>query len=520
MLQQCSSSNEDIVTTVLQAIGGLPRDFSAFQVLRNAGAIRLTLQQFVSCFHCDSSFGVEWYILDPQGAERYCRAWMRLTRGTMERWPSDLLKPLDKLTSVQGQHHISVIASCTCALDSLDSRIPQLALINHLEKFVSGESNLSHLTQCWLLDTLLECSIGWELEAAVIEDIAKRAIPFLLQLLHLTTRALASQPRNAIALTLCSLTHGNIDPSLFSDENKRQKDFHKVIIPSLAAILQDPIRFGVKDDLLNQTSIEFSRLSAPVLMGSHRLLRDLKQITRFTLSKLYLDGRIGIGLVSDYVLADILQILHPLGNIALEQRPWFVTTILDTLRVTTDLNVTIGAVRLLEPLLVDCHLPVLRVFLDGNGISTLLRASHAGDTDSRKLQVDCMRTLCIFLRRVAACRLRQKEFSVLYPSSEIKLDTIFRSDLFTTLISIISVQRWWLEEIADVWLPSLLELCEVTPNEHIWRNVEIVFGKFAENHIGEDKYPRMLKDLDRMKEVLGSGPFSANLECSSLLKAV
>ncbi|KAF8800255.1 hypothetical protein BYT27DRAFT_7314610 [Phlegmacium glaucopus] len=47
-----------IVTTALQVIGGLPCDFSAFHVLRNAGAIRLTLQRFASCFHHDSSFGV------------------------------------------------------------------------------------------------------------------------------------------------------------------------------------------------------------------------------------------------------------------------------------------------------------------------------------------------------------------------------------------------------------------------------------------------------------------------------
>jgi len=517
MLQQCSS--DDIVTTALQAIGGLPRDFSAFQVLRNAGAIRLTLQRFTSCFHHDSPFGVEWYILDAQGAERYCRAWMRLTRGTMERWPCDLLKPLDQLTNVQGQSHISVIASCACALDSLDSRTPQLALINHLEKFVSGESNLSQLIQCWLLDTLLECSIGWELGAAVIEDIAKRAIPLLLHLLHLTKRALASQLRNAIALTLCSLTHGVIDPSLFSDENKRQENFHKVIIPSLAVIIQDPFRFGVKDDLLDLTSIEFSRLSAPVLMGSHRLLRGLKNIARSSLSKLYLDGRIG-KLVSDDVLADILRILHPPVNITLEQRPLFMTTLLDTLRATTDLNITIGSVRLLEPLLVDCHLPVLRAFLEGNGIPVLLRASRAGDTDSRKLQVVCMRTLCIFLRRSAACRLRQKEFSVIYPSLEINLDVIFHSDLFTTLLSIISVQRWWLEEIAEIWLPSLLELCEVTPDEYIWRSVETIFRNFAENHDGEDKYPRMLKDLDRMREILGSGPCLVELERSSIWSVV
>ena len=504
MLQQCSS--DDIATTALQAIGGLPRDFSAFHVLRNAGAIGLTIQNFASCFHRDSSFGVEWYILDSQGAERYCRAWMRLTRGTMERWPSDLLRPLDKLTSVQGQPHIAVIASCACALDSLDSRSPQLALINHLEKFVSGESNLSQLIQCWLLDTLLECSIGWELEAAIIEDIALKAVPLLLQLLHFTKPALASQPRNAIALTLCSLTHGNIDPSLFSDEHKREENFHRVIIPSLAAIIDDPTRFGVKDDLLNLTSIEFSRLSAPILMGSRRLLRDLKKIARLTLSKLYLDGRIGFGLVSDPVLADILRILHPLVNITPEQKPSFVTTLLDTLRATTDLNITFGCVRLLEQMLVDCHLATLQAFLEGNGISALLRASHTGGTDSRKLQLDCMRTLCIFLRRVAACRLRQKEFSVVYPSSEIKLDAIFHSDLFTTLISIVSTQRWWLEDVAEVWLPSLLELCTVTPDEPIWRSVETVFRKFAENHDGEDKYPRMLKDLDRVKEILGSGP--------------
>ncbi|KAF8800260.1 hypothetical protein BYT27DRAFT_7217175 [Phlegmacium glaucopus] len=46
MLQQCSS--DDIVITALQAIGGLPRDFSAFHVLRNAGVTTIDTQAAAS----------------------------------------------------------------------------------------------------------------------------------------------------------------------------------------------------------------------------------------------------------------------------------------------------------------------------------------------------------------------------------------------------------------------------------------------------------------------------------------
>lgn len=91
-------------------------------------------------------------------------------------WPRSLQAPLKALKE-SSNLHASAIAACTIALNSLESRIPQLALIYHLEAFVNGESTLSDMTQRWLLDTFLECSLNWELRAAVVHDIIQRSGP-------------------------------------------------------------------------------------------------------------------------------------------------------------------------------------------------------------------------------------------------------------------------------------------------------------------------------------------------------
>ncbi|KAF8149505.1 hypothetical protein B0H34DRAFT_757903 [Crassisporium funariophilum] len=502
MLEQCSS--EDIVTTALHAIAGLPRDFSAFHVLRDAGAMSLVLKYFTTCFHRDSYFEVQWHLLDAEAAEKYCRAWMRLTRGTSEKWPNELLAPLNKLKAMKGQGHIPAIAACVCALDSLDSRDSQLAVISHLDDFTSAESTLSHVTQCWLLDTVLECSVGWELQTAIVEDMTRKVIPILLHLFHLTKDALDSHPRNAIALTLQSLIWKKVDASLFSDENKRSENFYLVIIPSLAAIIQDPSRFGVDNVLLDLTSVEFSRLAAPILTRSDHFPQQLQSIVRRVLSKIYLEGRIGIGPVSDGVLADILQILHP-PVCALDQRPLFVETLLKTLKASTNVNIKLCVIRLLEPILLDCELSVIRVFLEKNGPAALLRAARAGDTDSRRLQLDCMRTLCIFIRSCVPYSLSTMHSSTDATLNDLFHSGIFQSDFFPVLTSIISQQRWWIPEIADIWVPSLLALSQWWPHEQAWKGAESVLRVFADNH-DESEYCRLSKDLDKMKDILNSTP--------------
>jgi len=499
LLQQCRT--EETAVASLQAIGGLPRDFSAFHVLREAGAIPLVLQRFGCCFHRDATFDLQWHVIDPESAEKYCRSWVRLTHGTSERWPTNLQVPLDLLKNISENTHVSSIAACTSALDSLDSRDEQLALVEHLEQISSGDSDVvGKLTQYWLLDTFLECSLSWELQTAVVDDIAKRAVPTLLHLLQRSIASPRTEVRSIIGLTLHSLTGGRVDPSMLTEEEKRHNSYHKTIIPSLAAIVKDPQLYGVKDETLDFAAIEFSRVAAPVIARSSRSPFPMKDIARQGLSKLYLDGRVGVGLIPDIVLADILQILHPLPNIPSEQHPLLVKTLLKTMSASADVSVAICGLRLLEQLLTNCDQEVTQVFFEGNGIGTLLRAAHAGDTDSRRLQIDCIRALCVLIHSSTTWTKRVVSPPELPPLLFIEkhFDALFQSEFFTTLITIVSGRKWWLPEIAETWLPSILHLCHARPGESVWSSVETAFKNFAELHCEEDGSKRMMNDLEKM----------------------
>ncbi|KDR74980.1 hypothetical protein GALMADRAFT_248800 [Galerina marginata CBS 339.88] len=501
LLQQCS--NDDTVMATLQAIGGLPREFSAFHVLREAGAIPMVFQHFSCCFHRDLTFDKKWEVIDADGAERYCRAWVRLTHGTSESWPSDLRAPLNTLKDLSEKLHVSAIATCASALDALDSRNTQLALLSHIKRLARGESIYDDLTRRWLLDTFLECSLSWELYTAVFNDIVKKAIPILIQLFQQEADKSGSQSRTIIVLIIHSLTTGNVDPVLLWDEEMRRMNFPKILIPSLATIIQSPDRFGVEGELLNFTITEFSRHASSAFTRSWRFPSHVKGIARQGLSKLYLEGRIGVGLVPDPVLVDILQMLYPPVDITVDQQRLFVKTLIKTLTTSVDVNVDICSIRLLEPLLTNCQSSVIHVFTEENGFAALLRAAHTGDTDSRRLQLDCIRTLCVFIRSSTNTSVRQEaNCPSQSPAQEKQLNAIFQSDFFTTLISAVGARRWWLPEIADTWVPSLLCLCRVSPHEHIWRSVEAVFRNFAEINVGEDGLQRLVDDLDEMKAIL------------------
>ena len=503
LLEQCS--NEDTVAATLLAIGGLSKEFTAFHVLREIGAIELVLQYLSKCFHRDVSFDLQWYIKDAERAEGYCRAWVRLTHGTATTWPRSLQAPLKALRESPNLH-VSAIASCTIALNSLEARMPQLSLIQHLESFANGESKLSDLTQSWLLDTFLECSLSWELRAAVVSDIVKRSVPVLLRVLELSkSRPGTTHSHVTIPLILRILIMGKLPNDLMIwDSEMHGQTFRQTMVPVLTAILQHPTQYGLKDSLLDFVIIEFARLVAPFFTGTS-FSAEIKAGARQGLSKLYLQGRIANGLLPDSVLADILQILHPPTGIALEQRPCFARILLRTLAVSTDLNVQIGCLRLLEALLKDCDTAVVRAFTEERGMATMLRLSNAGDTDSRRLQTDCIRTLCIFIQSTTA---RCLSIDILCPSHspsiDKQFDDVFQSDFFKVLLFTVGSRHWWLAEIADTWLPSLLQLCRLRPQEPIWLKVEAVFRDFAENHVGEEGSQFMMDNLDKMNTILSA----------------
>lgn len=324
----------------------------------------------------------------------------------------------------------------------------------------------------------------------------------LLQLLQKTTdRSATTHSHITIPLILRVLTMGNLDVPTLWDEEIQPHVFRQTMILVFTSIIQYPDRYGVQGEVLEFVIIQFAQLAAPIFTRID-FPRELKDAARQGLSKLYLEGRVAQGLVPDSILADVLQVLHPPVGVTQAQRPWFVKTLLNTLSTSPDLNVEIGCIRLLEPLLTGCQSDVVRAFTEANGIATLLHLSNAGDTDSRRLQIDCIRTLCIFIQSSTTCYLTQEAMCPSHsPSIEKQFDEIFASDFFKTLLSTVASRHWWLSEIADCWLPSLLRLCEIRPQEQIWKRVEVVFRDFAENNVGEEGSKRIISDLKTLGQI-------------------
>ncbi|KAJ7163561.1 hypothetical protein C8R43DRAFT_285601 [Mycena crocata] len=293
------STDQEVVSVALHAIAGLPRDFSALRILRDAGALPLIEQGFQSCFHKDTTVDLQWHLVDPDSAELYCRAWMKLTRGTAEQWPFDIVEPLWMLQDLNTHPDAAAIASCAVALSSFDSHISQWELLGYLGRCSAGEIQLSQATQCCILDSISECLVRWEMAVAVIEDTATRAVPVFLRMLHLTEDLPNSPVRSAAALALYIVTCGGaIDLGLYMSEEKRRAEYCELMIQALSVIAETPARFGVQDSLLDIVGAELARLACPIVAQSERFPQPLKTVARSSLSKLYADGRIaqGIGL--------------------------------------------------------------------------------------------------------------------------------------------------------------------------------------------------------------------------------
>ncbi|KDR74982.1 hypothetical protein GALMADRAFT_140546 [Galerina marginata CBS 339.88] len=503
------SPNETAKATGLQAIAGLPRNFTAFRVLRDAGAISLVLKEFRACFHRDSTLDTQWYVLMPNIAEKYCRAWMRLTCETSKNWPPDLLGHLKALQGLQELNNVSAIAACTRAVAFLDAKDGRSMVLSYLARYTEGHVDFSHEMQCWLLDTFLQCSLISQLRFPRV-FIAKEAVPVLIRLLHHTKHTLASNVRSAVALSLSYMTGGNVDPTLFNDEEKRRDQFYELIIPSLAIIVDRPADFSVNVELLDLVTMEFSRIAALALLPTSVNRRHLRSIAQRGLTKLYLDGRTKH--LSNNVLESVLQILYPPAPdmLARKEHPLFVTLLLQALWSSSDLRTMVGSVlRLLEPIFSNAHPAVVDTFIEGKGIAILLRAALTGDTGSRRLQLDCMRNLCLFIGTVAHYSLL--DASSVHPPNSLNhdhLDHIFHSEFFSTLNMIVTAHRWWLPEINEIWVPALVKLCQLRPQEPVWIGVEATFRKFAEDNEGKDGAHRLLNDLDHMKVLINNPAFT------------
>ncbi|KAJ7497568.1 hypothetical protein FB451DRAFT_1076388 [Mycena latifolia] len=494
------STDHEVVSAALQAIAGLPRDFSALRILRDAGALPLIEQGFQSCFHKDTTVDLQWHLVDPERAELYCRAWIKLTRGTAEQWPFDIIEPLWMLQDLNTHSDAAAIASCAVALSSFDSHMSQWELLAYLARCGAGEIQLSQSTQCYILDSIGECFVRWEMPVAVIEDTATRAVPVLLRMLHLTEDLPNSNVRSAAALVLYIVTCAEaIDLGLYMSEEKRRREYCELMIEALSAIADTPARFGVQDALLDIVGMELARLASPIVAQSERFPQRLRTIARSSLSKLYADGRIAQGTVPDNILADVLHLLFPPAYLSQSQQSIFVTTLVETLETSSHPNITNWAVRLLEVLLSKCSLPVSQAFVEGNGINAVVRAARAGAVDSRRLQIDSLRTMCAF---IASTTNQYKAMGTSHSALDSQFDVLLQSDFWDTLNSIVASRRWWLFEVSGHWLPAIVELCRIRPEAKVWPQVLKTFKDFADRNVGEEGYSETLSHLDVIRKIL------------------
>ncbi|KAG7094007.1 hypothetical protein E1B28_007636 [Marasmius oreades] len=496
------STDRDVISASLQAISGLPRDFAALHLLRDAGALHSVEQEFEKCFHKDTTIDLQWHLVDPEKALLYCRAWINLTRGTSEQWPVDIVEPLWLLQDTKAHPEAAAIAACAVALSSFDSHTSQWELLSYLSRCASGELQLSQATQCCLLDSIIECMVRWEMPLAVIEQTNVRAVPTLLRMLHLTEDLPSSELQSASTLALYVITHGGIfNLDEYRSEDRRREECCQLLVKALAVLIDNPEHFGVTEDLIDIIAKQFCRLAPSVVAQSERFPQALKETVKAALTRLYIDRRIGIGITPNILLANVLHLLYPPLLVPDKQRAPLVSILIENLRTPVpNPGITGCSIRLLEVLVSDCTLPVMAAFTESQGIPAILRLMKAGGEDSRRPQIESLRTLFTFIRNVTM----QYQFQTHIQNVEelnLHVDTIFQSEFFEIFCSFISKRRWWLYEISGDWMPTLFRLCKLRPAQPVWVMVVRVFREFTNQNFGEDGYMETVALLDAMAAI-------------------
>ncbi|KXN90823.1 hypothetical protein AN958_03477, partial [Leucoagaricus sp. SymC.cos] len=494
-----SSSPETARSSALQAIAGLSRDFTAYELLRRAEAIEMILERFEACFRLDTSVGTRWYIRDPYGAEKYCRGWMRLTYQTKAKWPLRLLQPLEMLRT-DSRPAISATAVCALALSSPERYGPQNDLFSLLSRHVDGHIRLPWSAQQFVLDTLLECIVNWELSAPVIADLVSRGVPILVSLLHLLGGSGPYTLREAITLNLYALTGHFVEGDFRKEGTRRKYMYWEVSIEALSDVVQKRGCYAVEGDrLLELVAVELARLANVLVTNPQRFSDDIHQSMKATLTTLFLENRLttNISEISKDTYADILYLLHPPTLHNTEQQILFTSHLIETLNHNTDHNILYNTLRLL-----DAHLSsdsasamVMEAFMERDGLNALLHLANTGNIDSRKLQMDSLRALSTFIKTSATLQLEDSDFP---PSF---FDAIFQSSFLKTLCSLITTGRWWIPDVGEVWLPALVKLCMVRPDDPNWRTVEQTFRKYANMREGEYRQSDLTDNLYRIREL-------------------
>ncbi|KAG6815932.1 hypothetical protein H0H87_010092 [Tephrocybe sp. NHM501043] len=504
-----SSTDKAVISAALQAIAGLPRDFSTIHILRDAGVIKLIEQGFQSCFDKDTTIDLKWHLVDDQGAWLYCKAWMNMTRGTRKQWPLHLLDPLWKLQDLKDHPDGAAIASCAVALSSVDSHLAQWELLAYLSRYVSGQVQLSHCTVTWILDSMIDGLAQWVMPTAVIEKTTIRAVPVLLRLLKHIEDLPTSSMRSAAGLALYIFTCGSVNISEYRSEERRRNTHSTVMLKALTTIVSAPEQFAV-GEFLNIAAKELCRLASPMVTQSHRFSTDLKEAARASLLSLLISERIAPDIVPDTSFADVLHLLNQ-SRVPQSHRPAFVKVLVKALLACTHQDVASWSVRLLRPLLTECSLDVAQAFTANSGIHAVLRAAKIGDIDNRRLQVDSWRCFCVLVdSSILLYHTQDSE-----PGTGRIVDEIFRSDFFETVCAATTNRKWWLFEVSGHWLITFVNLCKIRPHERAWTKLINVIRDTNEKGKEHEGMSEILYQLENIL-YKGAEHLSGKVEKSAL----
>ncbi|KAF9473397.1 hypothetical protein BDN70DRAFT_925186 [Pholiota conissans] len=503
--------NDTITSITLQAIGGLSRNFSAFHILRQAGAISAVLRGFRACFRKDLTLDSQWLVIQPQDAGRYCRAWLRLTYGTSVKWPDDYLSLLEVLRKTENMDDVAAIAACTRAVAFLDVRDGRLMITSYLARYVKRHIQFSQEIQFWLLETFLQCSLVSPNRLRSNNHIAKTTVPILLKLLHdhISSDTTAANVRSVISLCLSYMTGATTDPILFHDEIRRQEEFYNLLIPSLTEVIKDPAKYGADEDHLNQLATDYMQVVTRMSKNDSKDWHSLRPTVQVGLSKLYIQGQISNTTWTE-TFSDVLQMLSPLDNILPEDRPLLLTSLIRTISLPMQSPLLLhSALSLLKPLLVHDQTAVLDAFMESDGCKVLLDVSQVGEAGSRILQLLCISCVCLFIQSAANSLgvIPSEPTLSFYDSETVKgarLEYILQSQFLHTVTDVLAESAFWSPQISTVWVKALLKLCQYGPSDPSWKGVENALNKFARRHEGKEGHEHLKWGLRSIKALINN----------------
>jgi hypothetical protein len=495
------SSRDDIVlVAALQALAGLPRDFTAVEILHKADVIHRIEGAFQSCFSVDSTITTRWHALNIDSAELFCRAWLKLaTSNSSISWPTNLIEPLKLMEGMSLKCDAAAVASCIRAF-SRPTRQNVWKLLDHLTRAVSLDFDLSLETQAVLIDTFIECIIKWEQPTAVVEETRLRAIPTLIHVIHLSNDMGVYSTGAAAALGLHILVMGLYDSLKLRSEAARRDSYCDVMLQSLSIVARSPRRYGIYDEPTQQVIMkELTDLALPILESPERFSHTTVVAMRKSLTALLLERQIGVGKIPDSTLSRVLQLSYPPTGLGRHQTPQYLRAILDILAASQEPNIVGFTMRILDHLINTTQIPVCVSFVSHGGLTTL---SSFFRSDQGRIAIDSVRTVCAFINTMTTLY-RQDLITnggAGYVEFAEHCEATFRCGFFDAFCALVSSGKWRFSDFSS--LGALVRLCRLSPSRRSWPQVIAALQNAENRYCDSEFYGPTLCHIEAMRQAV------------------